>query len=641
MIRQTGTRQKRNSVITFRAVVLGLILIPVNTYFIMANHLRYWSTLPTTISLIYNVIITLAILTALNLLLERFLPRFALKRGELLTIYIMLSISSAIAGHDHMQTIVSLIPGGHWFATPENEWEALFWRYLPPWLTIDNLSSLKGFYQGETDLYTGGYLKYWLRPIFWWTVLLTALIWIMICLDSILQKQWMERERLSYPIIQLPLELTQPKGRFFKSKAMWIGFAIAGGINLINGLHVLVPALPEIPIRNAEIGQYFTEKPWDAMDWTPIFILPFAVGIGFLMPSEMSLSLWFFYLFWKMERVLGSALGLRSLPGFPYDGPQGIGAYLAIALLAVIGGRRHIYAILRGFFRSQPYEQNGTTGYRWAILGLIGGLLFLLVFSRQSGMAVWTAAIYFLVYYLFAISISRIRAEVGPPTHEMFDVNPRHFFVNAIGTRRISRGSLTMMSIYFAFNRGYRSHPMPHTLEGFKLSRESGMKQNRLVPVMLLAVVIGTLAAFWAYLLEAYSYGLLNSEDAWMGVWGYESLRDWLYNPTGTNIPAVIFMCVGFFITGFFWWLRRRFIFWPFHPAGYAVASSMWTFGWLWFSIFISWAIKTAILKFGGIGLYRRARPIFLGLILGEYIVGGAWVVIRLLFNVEVYSFYR
>ena len=100
-------------------------------------------------------------------------------------------------------------------------------------------------------------------------------------------------------------------------------------------------------------------------------------------------------------------------------------------------------------------------------------------------------------------------------------------------------------------------------------------------------------------------------------------------------------MCMGFFITGLLWWLRRRFIFWPFHPAGYAVASSIWTFGWLWFSIFISWAIKTAILKFGGIGLYRRARPIFLGLILGEYVVGGAWVIIRLIFNVQVYSFYR
>jgi hypothetical protein len=100
-------------------------------------------------------------------------------------------------------------------------------------------------------------------------------------------------------------------------------------------------------------------------------------------------------------------------------------------------------------------------------------------------------------------------------------------------------------------------------------------------------------------------------------------------------------MCVGFLFTGFIWWLRTRFPLWPLHPAGYAVASSTWTFGWLWFSVFVSWAIKTTLLRLGGIGLYRKARPIFLGLLLGEYIVGGAWVLVRLFWGIQVYSFYR
>ena len=48
------------------------------------------------------------------------------------------------------------------------------------------------------------------------------------------------RERLAYPIVQLPLEMTRPDGRLFRSKMMWLGFAIAGGINLINGLSVFL-----------------------------------------------------------------------------------------------------------------------------------------------------------------------------------------------------------------------------------------------------------------------------------------------------------------------------------------------------------------------------------------------------------------
>ena len=93
------TSQSGHPGVTFRAILIGIILIPPNTYFIMANHLRYRSTLPTTMSLIYNVVVTLVVLTCLNSLVKRLLlPRFALRQGELLTVYIILSMSSAIAG---------------------------------------------------------------------------------------------------------------------------------------------------------------------------------------------------------------------------------------------------------------------------------------------------------------------------------------------------------------------------------------------------------------------------------------------------------------------------------------------------------------------------------------------------------------
>ena len=87
MANATQKNQNPHPGVTVRAIILGLLLIPVNTYFIMANHLKFWSTLPTTMSLIYNVIITLMVLIPFNLLLNRFLPRFALRQGELLTVF--------------------------------------------------------------------------------------------------------------------------------------------------------------------------------------------------------------------------------------------------------------------------------------------------------------------------------------------------------------------------------------------------------------------------------------------------------------------------------------------------------------------------------------------------------------------------
>lgn len=644
------SHQSKQFGVTFRAILIGIILIPPNTYFIMANHLRYWSTLPTTMSLIYNVVITLTLLTGLNFLVKLFLPRFALRQGELLTIYVILSLSSAISGHDMMQTVIPTIPNGFWFATPENEWQQLFWRYLPSWMTLSDVSVLQDFYDGDTTFYAKRYLFAWWEPILWWTLFLSVLIWVMICIDLLLRKQWIEREKLTYPIVRLPIEMTHSDGRLFKSKMLWVGFAIAGGIDLINGIHVFFPVFPEIPVREFNLGAYFTEKPWDAIGWTPIYILSFGVGLAFLMPLEMSFSLWFFYLFWKGERVLGRAMGLQILPGFPYHGPQGVGAYLGIACFALYGGRKHILHVIKNIIgtgrmqskhsdsdRSVVPEMKDTTNYRWVFAGLVVGILFLFIFSGYGGMAVWMIALYFLIYYLLALGITRVRAEVGPPTHEMFVANPRQFILDAFGSRPIPPQSLTMMSLYYAFNRGYRAHPMPHTLEGFKIAEVGNMKAKGMVIAMMCAVFFGILAAFWSYLVVSYNIGA----NPGLGNGGYNRLRTWLYYPSETNVPAVTFMGVGFLFTGLLWWLRSRFPMFPFHPTGYAVASSMWTFGWLWFSVFISWAAKNLILRFGGIRLYHRVMPLFLGLILGEFMVGGAWVIVRLIWGVSVYSFYR
>jgi len=625
--------------VTFRAVILGLLLLPVNTYFIMANGIAYGRSFPTTVSIMFNIVITLTVLVAINFALKRLWPRSALKQGELLTIHIMLCLSSAISGFDIMQTLVVMIPGGHWFTTPENEWKELFWRYLPDWLTISDIDSLQAWYKGESSFYTKEHLLLWLRPIFWWTMSLTALIWVTLCLDVLLRKQWIDHEKLSYPIIQLPLAMTQPDDRFFKSRVMWIGFGIAAFIGLLNGLHVIYPVFPEIPLRQVNIGSYFTDKPWNAMGSTPMYLLPFAIGLGYLMPLEMSFSVWFFYLFWKLERVIGSMLGLFSWPGFPYYGPQGLGAYLALALFALIGGRRHFYTILRRILRPQPDEKEEPMKYRWAVIGLLGGLIFLVIFSYQAGMAIWIAVLYFLIYCLLAISLCRIRAEVGPPTHELIGATPRQLLVQTLGTRRISAPSLSIMTLYISFHRYWRSHPMPHTLEGFKLASEAKMNNRRLIWVLVLTTVVGILVAFWAY--NSVSYRVGGDPYQMSAIYGFRYLQTWLSYPSEPNNLATGFTVGAFLFTGLLWWLRRVFPFWPFHPAGYAIASSTWTMSMLWFSIFLSWLIKKTILQFGGIRLYRKAFPFFLGMLLGDYLVGGAWVVIGVIFNIEVYSFYR
>ena len=93
------------------------------------------------------------------------------------------------------------------------------------------------------------------------------------------------------------------------------------------------------------------------------------------------------------------------------------------------------------------------------------------------------------------MGLTRIRAEVGPPTHEMFVANPRYFLTDVVGTRRLPQGSLTMIALYRTFNRGCRAHPTTRAmLEGFKMADASNMA--RVVGVMLLTTVVGSLRRF-------------------------------------------------------------------------------------------------------------------------------------------------
>ena len=56
-----------------------------------------------------------------------------------------------------------------------------------------------------------------------------------------------------------------------------------------------------------------------------------------------------------------------------------------------------------------------------------------------------------------------------------------------------------------------------------------------------------------------------------------------------------------------------------------------------WFTILISSVIKMIVLKHGGARTYRRSIPFFLGLVLGEYIVGCGWALLGVIIGKPMY----
>ena len=86
--------------------------------------------------------------------------------------------------------------------------------------------------------------------------------------------------------------------------------------------------------------------------------------------------------------------------------------------------------------------------------------------------------------------------------------------------------------------------------------------------------------------------------------------------------------------------LRTRFLWWPFHPSGYVLAHAGLAMTWVWFPMLMGWALKSVILRYGGMKLYRAWIPFFLGLVLGDIGIGVLWALIGAALNMNVYLFF-
>jgi hypothetical protein len=126
---------------------------------------------------------------------------------------------------------------------------------------------------------------------------------------------------------------------------------------------------------------------------------------------------------------------------------------------------------------------------------------------------------------------------------------------------------------------------------------------------------------------------------AWVGWESYNDLSRWLETQQRPNAAGTSWMAGAFGFTLLCNAMRRRFLWWPFHPAGYPLAVSF-AMDYFWFAVFVAWALKAFVLKVGGMKLYRKGIPFALGLILGDYFIGSVWAIIGPLVGITNYKIF-
>ena len=637
---------RRKHVVSNRAILLGLLLIPVNCYWMAVMEIQYNSLDSTCVSIFFHVIFLIFALTGLNMLVRRRFPALALTQPELLIVYIMLSIASAIMGRDSIENLLPTLGHAFWFANPTNRFHR-FWPYVPKWLAPHDLDALKGYYLGNSSLYTRDHLLAWMMPVMFWMGFVLLLTFVMLCLNVLVRKQWTEREKLTFPLVQLPMAVTG-SGGYFRNRVMWMGFAIPFAIQTLNNLNYFYPSLPSMHLKLQDWGPMFVNPPWNGIGWLPVGFFPFAIGIAFFLPLDLSFSCWFFYMLRKLIDVGCVAWGLRdqgvsaATSRIPYVLDQGTGAWVGLSIALIWISRQHLKSVLVEAFsrNAEASDPDAGMSYRTAVMGIIGGLLVLVALCNFAGMSLWLPFLFFGFYFIISVGITRVRAELGPPAHELNWISPERTLVAILGTHTLGTQNLTLLTYMYWFNRGYRNHPMPHQLEAMKMGRDSNMEARRLLIAMLLAAAVGSVASLWALLDIYYRNGeataRIMSYSTGIGVEAFARLNDWVDNPRGTDWYVVVFSGVGAAVTLLLAAAKARWFWWTFHPIGYALANS-YALEYFWMAILIGWMCKFLIVRYGGVKLYRAAIPFFMGLILGDYIVAALWSLIGWILGVSTY----
>ncbi len=598
----------------------------------------------------------LVLVCVVNPLLRLLSKRLAFSRQELLTVYITCLFSSLVPGHGAENLVIPVMVAPFYFATPENKWLDSIQGALKPWMSpaLNSDGSLQkpvvdDFFVG---LAPGGSIPWsaWIFPLLAWGSLIAAVYVMLGTLSVMVRAQWAEREALAFPLLRLPLEMVEDERSnergFFRNPMMWSGFALVVFVQMLRGLNQYFPDVPGFPLE-LDLGRLFSEPPWNQVGWTLLQTYPIAIGITYLLSSEVAFSLWFFFWFMRFQLIGAYYLGFMpsALPDagyFPnknFLGFQTGGAFFAYAALVMWTGREHFKHIaLRAFGRAKAREgeEREALSYPKAFWGFALSFVYILGFSFVAGVRIDVALALWVSYLVLAIALTRVAVE-GGMLFLLHDIMPLGAlsrllswnapWLSVANDSGVVPASFLQAGLVFHM----RGFAMPSFVQGFKLAHDNNIAAKPLLKLIAVVMLVSTLMSFWMVLHLTYEQGALSMGSSWAR--GHLSLRpatflENLRNDRG-DLATSSWMALSFgaALTWLMMAMRARFAWFPFHPIGYLISLNyaMQTF---WFSIFLGWLAKSLITRFGGHDTYRKTIPFFLGLVLGDVSMMLFWLLV-------------
>src|SRR5207248_2573609 len=262
---------------------------------------------------------------------------------------LMATVGTALAGECWAIHVVPGLAGtaAYQAATAHPEW-ASWLADTPRWFFVQDRDVIRAIHHGHSSLYRHENLRALAVPVVAWSALMIALALFTQCLSQLVRRQWIQRERLAFPLVYLPMTLVDTDGpqAWCRNRLFWAGAVVAGSIEVINGLNYLYPAIPSLPVKVTQFPAA-PDLPWSGLGPIWVAFYPWVIALGFMVPQEVTFSLWFFFWLARAQDMAATIIGLRSAGGYapslpPYHIHQETGAFLVMGAMLLWRARREI-----------------------------------------------------------------------------------------------------------------------------------------------------------------------------------------------------------------------------------------------------------------------------------------------------------
>ena len=239
----------------------------------------------------------------INMIIARIAPQSVLSRHEMMVIFATMWIVGMMPGVGWMGYFIGALPAPYFFASPENRWAELFLDELPHWAFPEPTPWIMDrFYFG---LHTGEFVPWtgWIPSVLWWFSGVLAFMSAGFFVIAIFHRQWADAERLTYPLVNFPMDLMEGFGegralpKIFRDPVFWAGFAWTAGIIGWNIINFWFPNVPRITLFDSINTKSMTV----AQSFPPVYlrVLPLVIGLGYLCSLDLLFQL---LVLWPLRR---------------------------------------------------------------------------------------------------------------------------------------------------------------------------------------------------------------------------------------------------------------------------------------------------------------------------------------------------